>query len=102
MQKVLLIIAAATGILIAYVDSRPTWDDAGITAGALLLGAAIIGFFIQRHPWVYGISIGMWIPLVQIYRAHDFSMLVILLIPLIGAYAGWGCRKALRNRYHPA
>ncbi len=102
MQKVLLIVAAAIGILIAYVDSRPTWDDAGVTAGALLLGAALVGLFIQRHPWVYGILIGIWIPLVQIYRSHDFRMLVILLIPLVGAYAGWGCRKAFRNPYHPA
>ncbi len=102
MQKALLIIAAFIGIMIAYIDSRPTWDDAGITAGALLLGAAVVGLFIRRHPWLYGISIGMWIPLVQIYHSHDFRILVILLIPLIGAYAGWGCRKAFRNRFHPA
>src|SRR5690348_15783000 len=29
MQKILLILGVLAGLLIAYVDSRPTWDDTG-------------------------------------------------------------------------
>src|SRR5512139_351729 len=29
MQKILLALAILMGLLIAYVDSRPTWDDTG-------------------------------------------------------------------------
>jgi hypothetical protein len=28
------------GALVGYVDSRPTWDDTGITAGAVFLVSA--------------------------------------------------------------
>lgn len=92
-QKILPLIAAIIGILIAYIDSRPAWDDAGITAGALFLSAALIGLLLRRRPWLCGILIGVWLPAVQIYRTHDFRMLVIALIPLVGAYIGWGFRK---------
>jgi len=34
-------IAVAIAIGIAWIDTRPTWDDTGITAGALLLTAAL-------------------------------------------------------------
>jgi len=33
-------VAVVAGLAIAWVDSRPTWDDTGVTAGALLLAAA--------------------------------------------------------------
>jgi len=39
-------LALAVGCGIAWVDTRPTWDDAGVTAGALLVGgglAAVLG-----------------------------------------------------------
>ncbi len=93
MQKLLLVIAAFFGILIAYVDSRPTWDDAGITAFALLVSAAIIGLFVQRRPWLYGIAIGVFIPVVAILRKHDFWMLAVMVIPLVGVYAGRASRR---------
>ncbi len=34
---VLLAAAVAVGLLIAWVDSRPNWDDTGILVGAILL-----------------------------------------------------------------
>ena len=37
MPKVLLPIAIGLGLLIAYVDSRPNWDDTGLTALALFV-----------------------------------------------------------------
>ncbi len=98
MQKLLLIIAALIGISIAYVDSRPTWDDAGITAFALLLSAAIIGFFVQRRPWLYGIAVGVFLPIVGIFRNHDFWMLTVLVIPLAGVYAGRASRRLFSNK----
>jgi len=39
----LLIAAVTIGLAIAWVDSRPHWDDSGITAGSLLLSAGVLG-----------------------------------------------------------
>src|SRR6185503_3469261 len=41
MQKMLFALAVLMGILIAFVDSRPTWDDTGITAGMMLLSSGL-------------------------------------------------------------
>ncbi len=98
MQKLLLIIAALTGIFIAYVDSRPTWDDAAITALALLLSGAIIGMFVRKRPWLYGIVIGISLPVVGLLTKHDFWMLAVLVIPLAGVYAGRASRRQFANR----
>lgn len=44
-QRTLVVVAVAAGlgVVIGFMDSRPTWDDAGVTAGALLLVALVLG-----------------------------------------------------------
>ena len=43
MQTILLIVALALGALVTYVDTRPTWDDTGVTAAALLVMSGGLG-----------------------------------------------------------
>jgi hypothetical protein len=86
------------GLLIAWVDSRPGWDDAGITILALTLSAAIIGLFVRRRAWMYGLAVGLWIPLRGILVAHDFLLLVVLLFPMAGVHAGWALRLLAGRR----
>jgi hypothetical protein len=102
MQKGLLAIALASGLLIAYVDSRPTWDDTGITVFALLVTSAIIGLLVQRRPWLYALAVGLWIPLWGIIHAQNASMLLVLLFPFVGVYAGWALRLVVQKTLHPA
>ena len=87
-RRVLLLAALILGALIAWVDSRPTWDDSGITAGVLLLLSAGFGAVHPRFAWLWALALGAWIPLVGIVIAHNASMLLVLAIPLIGAYLG--------------
>ena len=42
MNKVLLVVALMLGGLIGYVDSRPNWDDTGVTAAALLVCCGLL------------------------------------------------------------
>ncbi|MFY9744863.1 MAG: permease prefix domain 1-containing protein [Acidobacteriaceae bacterium] len=100
---VLLIAAIGLGLAIAWVDSRPHWDDSGITAGALLLSAGVLGLIGPRRPWLWALAIGMWIPLYLIagqVASHTItvgsaSYLVILAFPMAGAYAGMGVRRLI-------
>jgi hypothetical protein len=102
MQKILLVCALASGLLIAYVDSRPTWDDTGITVFALLVASGIIGMLVQRRPWLYALAVGLWIPLWGIIHTQNFSMLLVLLFPFAGVYAGWALRQVVQKTLHPA
>ena len=102
MNKVLLMAAILFGVFLAYVDSSPGWDDTGVTAGGLLLTAGMITLLGYPRPWLIGLVVGIWIPLLYIYQNHDFNMLFVLIIPLIGAYAGWVVRMGIRKTLHLA
>ena len=102
MQNLLLGIAVLAGLFSAYVDSRPNWDDTGILVGGLLLISGLLTLLGHRLPWLIALAVGIWIPFYEIFKSHDFMMLVILLIPLIGAYGGWLVRLGIQKTFHPA
>ena len=95
MQKLLIAIAIALGWLIAYVDSRPTWDDTVITVFAVLIISGALAFVEPRRPWQWALAVGIWTPLVEIPFGGQFASLVALLVAFIGAYAGMSIRKVL-------
>lgn len=92
-------VAVALGIAIAYVDSRPKWDDAGITAFSMLLSAGVLGLIGPQRPWLWALGIGIWIPFHGIARAPTLGSLVggllILTFPMVGAYAGVAFRRVV-------
>jgi len=102
MQNLLLGIAVMAGLFSAYVDSRPTWDDTGLLVGGLLLVSGLLTLLGHRRPWLIGLTVGIWIPLYEIFKTHDFMMLVILLIPMVGAYIGWLVHLGIQKTLHPA
>jgi hypothetical protein len=98
LNRVLFLAAVLIGIGIAYVDSRPSWDDTGVTAFALLTSAAVFGLARPQRPWLWALAIGIWIPLFALLRTHaagSLAMFVVLAFPLAGAYAGMAVRRML-------
>jgi hypothetical protein len=95
MQKTLFAVAIVLGLLIGYVDSRPTWDDTGITAGVLLITTAILGAVAPQRPWVWALCVGLWIPLFGISSSANYGSLIALAVAFVGAYSGMLVRRAL-------
>ncbi len=96
-RRIQLLFAAAgllIGLLLAYLDSLPTWDDSGVLVGALLLAGGLLTLIGGDPPWLIGLALGIWIPLRDIYATHDFRILIVLLFPLAGAYLGWLIRAS--------
>lgn len=109
MQKILFVLALLIGIFIAYVDSRPTWDDTGITAGTMLLSSGLLTLLGYRRPWLIALAIGLWTPVYETFLSRNFNLpgvilfpLLVLLIPLVGAYGGWAVRLGIRKTIHTA
>ncbi len=102
MQKILLAVAVAAGLFMAFIDSRPTWDDTAITVGALLLCGGILGLLIKRRPWLYALALGLWLPLWEGIASRNFTILVVLAFPFIGVYAGWFLGQVVRKAQRPA
>ncbi len=102
MQKILLALSLAAGLGIAFIDSRPSWDDTAITVAALVVCGGIIGLLLQRRPWLFALALGLWLPLWEGITSRNFSILVVLVFPFAGVYAGWALGKALRSARHLA
>jgi hypothetical protein len=99
-RKAILVMLAAVvlGLAIAYMDSRPSFDDAGITAGLMLISAGLLGLIAPQRPWLWALGVGIWIPAHAMMRHPEpkaLMMLVVLAFPLAGAYAGMAMRRAL-------
>lgn len=98
LHRCLLAAASLAGIAIAYIDARPTWDDTGITAGAMALAAAALGLLGPQRPWLWALAVGIWIPAYALVRTPapgTVAMLLVLIFPFAGAYLGRVARSVL-------
>jgi hypothetical protein len=101
----LLAAGVLAGLAIAYVDSRPNWDDTGITALALAASGGVLGLIAPRRPWLWALAVGIWIPLHVVARSlrpGSLGMLIVLAFPFAAACAGMAVRRAYAMRPSPA
>jgi len=94
----LVLAALALGLGIALVDASPGWDDTGISAAALFAACFLLGAVKPRHPWLWAVAVGLWIPLLTIVphpESPNYATLLALVFALTGAYAGAATRKML-------
>jgi len=110
LHSVLLGVALGLGLAIAWIDSRPHWDDAGITAGMLLLSSGMLGLMGPRRPWLWGLGIGAWVPMwmparifVQTHTVMFDPLLACfsLGVCIAGAHAGMALRKLMVRLTQP-
>jgi hypothetical protein len=94
---IFLVIALLFGIMIAYVDTRPNWDDTGITAGAIFLSAMLFSVFNSKRAWIWALAIGVWVPLLNIYYTNNYGSLIALIIAFVGAYAWFFITKIFQR-----
>jgi hypothetical protein len=90
-----LFLATLAGIAIAWIDSRPNWDDTAVEIMMILSSTFILGFTASRKPWLIAILVSIWIPLFGIILSHTYGGLVALVPGFIGAYLGYIVRKAV-------
>ena len=93
----LLLLATGAGIAIAAIDSRPGWDDSGITAALLATSASVVAAAARRRPWLWAILVGVWTPAVEIPATGQLASAVALVFATIGAFAGWGLTRLTRD-----
>ena len=88
--------ALAGGIGIALVDSRPDFDDTGITAVGLLVAGALAAALDGRRPLLWAVLVRSWIPLLEIPAARSSAPLAALVFAGIGAVVGRLAARAVK------
>ena len=92
---VVLAFGAIIGAVIGYVDSRPTWDDTGITAVAIFLSAAILAALRPRFVWLVGFIVGIPVLAFNVAVRGGFGSAGALAIGIVGAGFGRLVGRAL-------
>jgi len=95
MTRLWLIAAVAFGLLVACIDSRPNFDDTGITAFAVTIGCGLLSLIEPHYPWLWALAVGIWVPIFGIALTHNYGSLFALAFALVGAYSGTACRRLL-------
>ena len=95
MSKALFVFALALGLFLAYVDTRPNWDDTGVIALALLVSCAVFGALSPERPWLWALAVGCWIPAFNIALLGNGGSMIALAFAFAGAYASLALRKTL-------
>lgn len=97
-SRILAMAAISVGLAIAYVDSRPTWDDAGVTVIALIASSFLISAAAGRRPWLWAILVGGWIPALEFGIGRNPASFIALVFAFAGAYAGSAVSRLSRGR----
>jgi hypothetical protein len=92
------VIAVGGGIALAFMDSRPGFDDTGITAVALFVFASIASTIGGSKPWLWASLVGAWTPLIEISGGGSTGSLLALAFAGAGAAAGYLVARGLRSR----
>ena len=85
---VVLILSTIAGLAIAWIDSRPNWDDTGISVFMVLCAATLFGYFSPQKPWLIALAVSIWIPLYCIVLSNNLGSMIALIPGFIGAYFG--------------
>jgi hypothetical protein len=88
LDRIMLLLAAGIGTAIGYVDSRPTWDDTGITVGVIVLTAATLAAVRPRSAWLVGFCVGLPVVLFNLAAHGGVASVAALAIGLVGAGLG--------------
>jgi uncharacterized membrane protein (DUF4010 family) len=86
-------LAVTAGLSVAWIDTRPTWDDAGITAMMVLVMAFVFGSLAGQKPWLIALATSIWVPLSGIILTHNAGGVLALIPGFIGSYAGYFIRR---------
>jgi len=97
-----LIAALIIGVAITWVDTRPKWDDTGITAGSIFIATIILGALRPQQAWLSALAVGVWIPLVETIRIGNYAACLTLIVAFAGAYLGAFGRKLLGRAQSPS
>jgi hypothetical protein len=90
--------ALAAGLAVAWLDSRPTWNDTGITAGLLFAGSALLGLARPGAAWWLALAIGLPLPITELGLrpgAPNAGSLLAVAVALLGATGGALARRSL-------
>jgi hypothetical protein len=89
------LLALSAGCVIAAIDTRPGWDDTGVTAGLLFLAAGFAAFA-GVPGWLTPVLVAGPLVIAEL-RGLGWGALLVCAIAAAGALAGFAARRTMRR-----
>jgi hypothetical protein len=86
-----LVLSIALGSVIAWIDTRPKWDDAGIST-------MICGGLYPSRAWLWALIVGGIIFVTNMILHGNYGSVIALAVAFVGAYVGVGVRSGLIHK----
>ena len=90
---VCLTLSLGAGAFIGWMDSRPHWDDTGITVGAIVLSAGVLGILHPQKAWLWATLIGLGVTVWEYGVSGTVGAVVSIPIAFAAAYMGVVARR---------
>lgn len=84
-----LLLAVIAGGAIGYFDSRPSWDDTGITVFAVILVSLFLSALQPRAALVVGVAAGVPVLVMNRIASGSWAALPVVAFALLGAGLGY-------------
>jgi len=85
---IVLLVAVLLGLGIGWVDSRPTWDDTGITVGVILVLSGLLGGVLSERPWLVALALAGPMAVLEFVLTGNAGVVLAFMPAVVGAYAG--------------
>lgn len=92
-----LVLGSLMGIAIGYIDSRPGWDDTGVTATVVFLGSALLGAVRPGSAMLAGLGVGIPVLLFNVSMGRGYGAMFAVGVALLGAALGWAAGRTIRG-----
>ena len=81
-------LALAAGLAIGWIDSRPGWNDTGVTAGLIFISSFIIGLLSNKNAWLLALIIGLCVTSFNYILHNNLESAISFVIAFAGVYSG--------------
>ena len=80
--------ALVLGAGIAFVDTRPNWDDTGITAAAVAICCGALAVVQPRRAWLHAACVAGCVFIANVIAARNFGAALVFVPAFVGAGLG--------------
>jgi hypothetical protein len=89
------ILAILLGLGIAWIDTRPNWDDTGISVLMVAIAAMLCAYAAAKKPWLIALAVSIWIPLISVVTDQNYGSLLSFIPGFFGAFAGYYLKSGM-------
>ncbi len=88
-----IVFASIAGMVVAWIDSRPNWDDMALLVFMVFLSAFVFAYLAERKFWAIALAVSIWIPIVDIILFRNYIGVMALIPGFVGAWSGMMVRR---------